>query len=692
MRRLEFAAAFSQDAVPRRLVVTTRVWSSLVLSAAMSLLAGCGGGSTLNLQNPPAPPSGNVAIAFNPAPPNSLPLNGTASLTAVVSNDPSSSGVDWSLNCQNPGNCGSISPSHTPSGQTTTYTPPAAFAGNNYPVKVVAFATADHSRNITASIAVTAFGSALTGNYVIGTSGADFSGQPYQRAGVMTLDGNGGITGGEQTVNFVNPNSATYTSVTDSITGGTYFVGMDGRGELVINTNDQSIGQNGVETFSLVVLTSSHVLLTKIDDFSFQGSSNETSVGTLDLQTPAPAPTLGYAFVANGTDTGGSAMGLGGVFNVDSPLSISGTGSAFDVASPNNNGPGVVTPSSAVSGTVSAPDALGAFQVALATDFATVQFTAYPIDATHAKLIESDGSFGLTAGDAYSQGAATGTYKKKKNFVGSYVVGIFGRDLGGGSASLAAGGLFTTTGAGTLNSGYLDESQSSDLVQISDKFHATYAVGPGSDPTIVTDPAGTGRYYIPASVKTGFPNFIFATHKNGTGSAWVFYTTTSGGPVLVLDADVEPVLTSGLSAGGVGTGIAYPIVAGSAFSGSYGTIFTQNLQGNEGDVVGKIAASNNALSGVLDLNSAFGPQVDDTSLTGSFQASAIANRLTGSLSDTFFVNSQGTTSLGMAFYPIDSTQGFFVENDLADSAGNPISGDLTFGYYATRTPVCQGCP
>ena len=677
--------------------MATRHWSLVLLSAAMAVLAGCGG-STLNLQNPPPPPgSAQVAISFSPAPPTSLPLNGTAPLIATVSNDPSTSGVDWSLNCSTPGTCGSISPSHTPSGQPTTYTPPATFPGNNKVVTVVAFATADHSRNVLAPITVTAFGGTLTGTYVIATNGSDFSGQPYQRAGVIALDGNGGVVldgnghAGEQTVNFVDPNSGAYTSVTDSVTGGSYFIGMDGRGQLVIKTNDVNIGQNGVETFSLVVLSSSHVLLTKLDDSALQGSSHETSLGTLDLQTAAPAPALGYAFVAGGTDTGGSAMGLGGVFNIDSPLTISGRGSAFDVASA-TNGPGVVTPSSAVSGTVSAQDAFGAFQIALATDFATVQFTAYPIDATHAKLIESDGSFGLTAGDTYSQGAATGTYRTRLNFKGNFVLGIFGRDLGGGNASLAAAGLFSTTGAGTLTKGYLDESQASDSVQISDTFHSVYGVGPGlASPPTTSDPAGTGRYYVPVSILTGVPNFTFGTRKNGTGPDWVFYMTTTGGPVLMLDADVEPTLASGLPAGGVGTGIAYPVVAGSAISGSYGTVFTQNMQGVEVDVAGEITANNNALSGVLDLNSLNGPQQDDTSLTGTYQTSPIANRLTGSLSDTFFAGDQGN-NLGMAFYPIDPSQGFFVENDLADSAGSPISGVLTFGHYSTRTPVCQGCP
>ena len=668
-----------------------KTWVGLLLSiAAMAILTACGGGSTFNVQNPPPPTSQAVTIAFQPAPPTSILIGGTVQMAAVVQNDSTKAGVDWSLSCQPAGNCGSLDSSHTASGQPVNYVPPKTLSGNSQKVNIVAFATADHNKNVVGPIDVTAFGSVLAGAYVIGTSGSDFSGQPYQRAGVIVLDGNGGITAGEQTVNFVDPNSGLLSSVTDPVTGGSYFVGTDGRGELIINTNNTSIGQSGTETFSLVVLSSSHVLLTKLDDFNFQGSSDETSVGTLDLQTSAPAPTLGYAFVANGTDTSSSAMALGGVLNIDSPMAISGAGSAFDLASPNTYGPGVVLPSSAVSGTVTSPDAFGTYQIAVATDFANpVQFTVYPIDTTHAKLIESDGSFGFTVGDAYSQGAQTGAYKGKGRFVGNYAFGIFGRDLIGGSASLAAAGLFSTTGVGTLTNGFLDESQAGTSVQIDDKFQATYAVGPGSDPTVTTDPAGTGRYYIPLSGQTGFPKFTFTTHTNGTGPAWVFYMTTTGGPALMLDADIEPTLASGLFGGGVATGIAYPIVAKSPFSGLYGTIFTQNVFGGETDVVGEITATSNALTGVLDFSNG---TVNDNSLTGTFQTGPVANRLGGTMSDNFFTNALGTTSLRMVFYPIDSTRGFLVEHDLANSAGVPISGDLTFGYYFARTPVCQGCP
>ncbi|MGH9499524.1 MAG: hypothetical protein ACRD3L_10320 [Terriglobales bacterium] len=607
--------------------------------------------------------------------------------------------MDWSLTCAAGVTCGSLASPHTASGQPQVYTPPSTLSSNSQSVTIAAFATADHTKNTVTALNISAFGNVLKGTYVVETQGSDIVGNPYHRAGVIVLDGNGGVTGGEQTVNFVDLNTNLFSSVNDAVTGGSYFVGADGRGTLTVNTKDPNIGQQGIQTFSFVVLSNSRALVTKLDNGNLSGSSGETSVGTLDLQNSQArdiVPAKGYAFVANGTDTNGFGMALGGVFNVDSPQTISGAGSAVDQINADLFGPGVVTPSASVSGSVSTPDSFGVFRIALSTDFGAVHLTAYPLgNGTHLKLIETDGAIGSTVGDAFSQGSATGSFTTLSTFTGNYVFGIFGRDFNnGGPASLDAAGLFSTAGGGSLTNGYVDESQLGLPLQISDGFQAVYAVGKGSDPNSKTDPEGIGRFYIPLSNNTGFPNFTFSTSSNGTGPAWVFYLTGNGGPALMLDADVEPSFASGLFfGGGVGTGISYPLVAGTSFSGPYGTTFAQNINFSESDAVGEIGAKGGALSGVLDINSAFGPvATNDNSLSGSYQNSPIGNRLTGTLTDAFFMTNQSTTSLSMAFYPVDSTQGFFVENDLADGMGNTISGDLTFGYYVTRTPVCQGCP
>ena len=645
-----------------RLVATN---GALIALLALSFpFVGCGGGSTTNVQNPPAPTFSSVSIAFQPVPPQSIFINGTTQLTAVVSNDPNNAGVDWSVTCQNSGSCGSpgsVNPVHTPSGQATTYTPPATLSANSQNINIVAFATADHTKNVVAPITVTAFAGSLKGNYVLETSGVDISGFPYQRAGVIVLDGNGGITSGEQTVNFADPNTGLMSSVSDPITGGSYFVGADGRGTLTINAADVNIGQQGVESFSLVLLSSAQALLTKADNLNIQASSNESSVGTLDLQTSTASLSGGFAFVVRGTDVSLSPLALGGVLNIDSPKTISGAGSVFDVAS--NATPGTVSTSSSVTGTVSDPDSFGKVKINLTTDFAPLQITGYVVDALHVKLIENDNSagsgFAATAGTAIGQGAATGTFTSLSSLSGKYVFGIFGQDLSGGPSSLASAGRFTADGNGNLRGGFLDEFQSGLFVQVSDSFNGTYTV----------DPAGSGRVDTNASI-------TFTNH--GTGPELVFYLTGNGNPLLVLDADVESLL----GGGGVAAGITYPAAAGASFAGPYGLSLTQSLGGIETDSTGQITVdgTTRTLSGVVDMNFGFGPQLG-VSLTGTFQTSAISGRLTGILSNQFF-----PSDLEMAYYLIDSGHGFITEADSLNT------GNLSFGYFAIRTPVCPGCP
>jgi hypothetical protein len=323
-------------------------------------------GSTFNVQNPPPPPPSTLAIAFQPAPVGTLPINVTTTLTAVVSNDSSNAGVDWSLTCQNSGNCGTLSSLHTAS---------------------------------------TAFGSNLKGSYVLQAQGVDSNAGPnYQFAGVIVLDGNGGVSSGEQTINFfdVNLNGGTFVSKSDPITGGSYFLGSDGRGTITIKTNDNDIGGNGVETFSLVFLSTSQALIAQMDFAA--AATGVAASGTMNLQAGTiPAPTGGYAFAVSGSDfASGSPTGTGGILNIDSPNNISGKGSITD-----QNLAGTLTTNQKLSGTLSNPDSFGAVTLNLTvpgfTSTTAFQFTGYVVDATHIELIESDnnpsaGGIGSTAG------------------------------------------------------------------------------------------------------------------------------------------------------------------------------------------------------------------------------------------------------------------------------------------------------
>ena len=626
---------------------------SLVSAAGIAALAGCGG-STTNVQNPPAPPSTPVSIAFQPAPAASVTLNSTIPIAAVVSNDPSNAGVDWALPCQSNANCGTLSPLHTQSGAPTTYMPPNTISGNSQAVTIEAFATADHTQNVVTAITVTGFASSLQGTYVFETRGIDANG-PFQLAGAIVLDGNGGITSGEQT------HSDFLLSVSDPISGGSYNIGPDGRGTLTLNTSDLNIGQQGIENLSLVFLSSSHALIATLDN-PLLNPSSETSSGTLDLQTSTTAPAGGYAFVVNGTDLSLEPMAIGGVLKISSPHTISLVGSVAD-----QDDAGTVFPNATISGTVTDPDSFGSLQFNLTTAFAStpLRFTGYIVDDQHIKLIESDNNgsgtgFGSTAGVAIGQGAATGTFTQKASFAGTYVFGIQGEDLSTSPASLASVGRFTADSSGHLKNGYNDELLNGFGVEISDSFTGTYTL----------DSTGNGR------VDSSF-NFSIS----GPGPEFIFYLTGNGNPPLVLDADD--------AIGSVGIGLAHPQTAAPfSFNGKYGLRFTQSNGQSENDATGQITVNgaSGTLQGFLDTDLDFSPQ-PNTPLAGTFAAIPNSGRFTGSLDNTFFPSPGSVPhTIAVAFYLIDIGHGYFIETD------SLASGELSFGYFATRTPLCPTCP
>ena len=633
----------------------------LLLSILMfAVLAGCGGSDNTHVQNPPAPPMSAVSIAFQPAPTSSISLAASASLTAVVNNDPSHAGVDWALLCQNNTNCGTLAPLHTASGAAATYTPPSAISGNSQAVTVEAFATADHSRNAIATINVTGFASSLKGTYVFETKGEDVDValgtiQPFQLAGVIVLDGNGKVISGEQV------HSDFVLSRSDLITGGSYFIGPDGRGTLTINTLDQNIGQLGVENLSLVVLSSSRALIATLDNPNLQ-SSSETSSGTLDLQTSTKSPAGGYAFAVSGTDISSGPLAIGGILNIDSANTISGTGSVVD-----EDDAGIVTPNATVSGTLTTPDSLGSMKFELTTGFpAVIQFTAFIVDATHIKLIESDNTgsgagFGATSGVAIAQGAGTGKFTNNSFFAGNYVFEVLGEDLSALPTSLASIGQFTADTSGNLTNGFDDEILNGLVVGISDSFTGTYTL----------DATGMGRV-----------DSTITFTSNGPGPELLFYLTGNGNPPLVLNADAN--------VGSLGIGAAYLQAAPPfSFNGKYGVTFTQSSGPFENDATGGVTVdgTSNAITGVVDTTSASSSGfvvLPNTQINGTFSVIPSTGRFTGLLNNTLFPTVDSGT-IPVAFYPVNPDLIFFIETDSLSS------GELSLGYFAARSPVCPAC-
>ncbi len=379
-----------------------------------------------------------ISVAFQATPPTSLAPSGTTSITANVTNDVANAGVDWTVTCGS-NDCGSFNPTHTASGAATTYTAPAAVP-TGATVTITATSTTDNTKSATAGITIaipiTSYNQLLNGTYAFEISGALTSFNVYQVGGVITADGNGNITGGEQVYNDGN------SSVSGTILSGTYTFGPDGRGTIILTTSNSGIAVAGVETLGAVVISGSQTLITEFD-------ASATARGSMDLQTAVNPLTGGYAFVMGSN----FPTVFGGVFNVDNnPTTgtISGAGSVADIDTFGeiDNGP--------LTGSVSVPDFFGQVTITINTDFGTgITMSGFIVDDSHIKLVETDFT-SISGGVAVAQGASTGTYADDSAFSGNFVYGIFGQcDRGNGGTAIA--GSLTADGAGNLT-GLMDAS------------------------------------------------------------------------------------------------------------------------------------------------------------------------------------------------------------------------------------------
>jgi hypothetical protein len=211
-----------------------------------------------------------------------------------------------------------------------------------------------------------------------------------------------------------------------------------------------------------------------------------------------------------------------------------------------------------------------------------------------------------------------------------------------------------------------NSNQGTAGAQISARFSGTYSI----------DSKGTGR------VRSVLSNFV-PVPTGGFQPLFFFYLTGAGGPALVLDGSD---ISSALSYPSLGAGIAYPQKAPLTFSGRYGFNITQQ-NGNVNNGTGQITAdtTTSSLSGLVDTNFGFNPTFGNP-VSGTFAAPLSNGRFSGSLSSQVFE----VSPFEAEYYVIDATQGFFVESDLASPNGP--TGVVSFGYYAARTPVCDGCP
>jgi hypothetical protein len=211
----------------------------------------------------------------------------------------------------------------------------------------------------------------LVGNYAFSFAGKN-SGTAYASAGSITFDGGGNITGGSEDVNAVAATSL-------AITGGTYHIGIDGRGNATVQTS------GGAETWQIVIKDNTKAFVMRAD-------AGTTGSGTLYLQDVTKFA-IGSVNGNYALQLSGPAAGQTGSAAIASAFAANGAGGISGGKLDASAGTTVSTALSA-NGLYTAPAAAtGRGTLTLASTYGTQNFAYYLVDATRAVLVETDAGF-----------------------------------------------------------------------------------------------------------------------------------------------------------------------------------------------------------------------------------------------------------------------------------------------------------
>lgn len=472
--------------------------------------------------------------------------------------------------------------------------------------------------------------SSLNGTYVFSVSGTDNGGLAYAIVGSFTANGSGSITAGT-----VDINDGAFAPIPNSaVSGGTYTVGVDGRGQAQLNTSTPF----KTIVLDFVLQDSTHGLATEFDN-------NASGTGTLDQGTGA-SPAGSYAFILSGAygSSGASPVPLVtvGNFTLGSGGAVSGLEdfNSAVIAYPNETLSGTV-----VAGPSSTP---GSQLIAVPSGSATPQYTitydVYPVDASHLKFIEMDAS-GTLSGDAFAQSSTAMPTNSSLAFT-----------LLGGSSSptsvtaIATGGIMVTDANGNItNTSSEDINNTGTFSPAPTNFSGTTTAG------------GTGRYTL---ALTGF----------AAGTQYAAYPSSAG--LLLLEID-----NSGMMAGNA---LTQSSTAALATSQGYAlNLSGTNLGGATGstvevDDIAEFATSSSGtnLTGVTDENFAPGGNPNYAlALSGNYNNPDTSGR--GQLAANAGNSNNGTLNGGfsLTYYSVDGSSFPFIESD---------NGQVTVGVFVKQ--------
>ncbi|MGA8073166.1 MAG: hypothetical protein WB995_06785 [Candidatus Acidiferrales bacterium] len=545
-----------------------------------------------------APPPITVQLA--PAPPGALEVSLSVQIGAQVTSDTAGAGVDWTLACTS-ADCGSIAPAHTASGGATTYTAPSVVPTGGT-VTITATSTTDTTQSASADVTINPLGSnsglAQNNQYAFFVTGIDNTGTFYAEAGSFTSNGDGTlIDGGE--ADFVD---GVCISEADTLTGGTYNIGPDGRGTISWTANfegspDDCIGValDGLQTFNIVttsdfVNTGSHLLIAEAEGFA-------TSSGVIDLQNAGDftaGPAGSYVFTLTGQDTFSlDPATFGGVAITDGAGNITGVLDA-------NDG-GVQTSGADLTGaTYTTPDANGRGTITF-NNAAQQTATYYMVNAGVLRIVETDDQifdFGA-GGSAYTAASASGF--DTTALTGNFVFLDAGQEAALGTVGI--GGQVVLDGAGNITTGIDDASEGGALTSAT-AVAGTYSVPDPAMPRVVFDiTSGNSGAIENVFAYLADPAVNFFDPNN---------TAAAASGALLMDSDV--------TANGTGFLVEQAPAAASTFAGNYAFDFQLNALENELDITGQgFSDGTSTITGNGDFNFVGGTSVTEP-LAGTFAA------------------------------------------------------------------------
>ena len=373
-----------------------------------------------------------------------------------------------------------------------------------------------------------------------------------------------------------------------------------------------------------------------------------------------------YSFGLNGADPDASPLGAVGSFTLDANGNATGTEDFNDDGnSANLTDVSLISPSAVLVGSPGTAQLDGEAGL-----LGALTFDVWVVDATHLKLIETDSSGNILAGDAF---VSTGqTAFPSGQVVFTMTGGALGANIVSASPTqlpLFTGGLFTAQG-GVISNGVQDANVDGTLATAQNVGGGYSSVGARTSLTL-----------------TGIYNIITSDQEPVTGSFGFAAYPYSGG-VFLLEAD---------DLGGIEAGVAYPQTS-TSLAASQG--YALNLSGANGDgEVDMIAefvtnSSGGFSSGLYDANNdgSLGGLVSNEQLNGNNSTPpTYANNSNGRGTITFpdlqQVNNSAIQALDLIFYAVNDSTLIFMENDMDQGSVGTLQLQSASGSAGVMQPA-----